>query len=91
MKIKYGKGPTKFGPGIDIFLTSEEVATAIMTYLTIRDVHISGPRTIKINDELCRVGYIYVDPSGFVICNAKDISERIHLSGRGPNSGKEEE
>ena len=29
MEIKYGKGTTEFGPGVEIALTGDEVAVAI--------------------------------------------------------------
>lgn len=67
MKINYGSGKTQYGPGVQIDLTGEEVAIAIMTYLTARRVHIDGPKTITVNGEQCRRGSIYVDPSGSVI------------------------
>ena len=67
MKIKKGKGTTEYGKGVDIKLSGEEVARAIMTYLTAKGVHISGARTITVNGELCESGRIYVDPSGFCI------------------------
>lgn len=49
-------------------------------------VHISGPRTTKVNGSLCKTGRIYVDPSGFVI-----NQEGERLSGRGKEPEKEEE
>lgn len=67
MKIKKGKGTTKYGKGVNITLSGEEVARAIMTYLTAKGVYISGSRTISVNGELCEKGEIYVDPSGFCI------------------------
>ena len=67
MKIKKGKGTTEYGKGVDITLSGEEVARAIMTYLTSKGVHIYGARTITINGELCESGRIYIDPSGFCI------------------------
>jgi hypothetical protein len=67
VKIEHGKGTTEYGPGVDILLTGEEVATAILAYLTAHSVYISGPRTLTVNGELCQAGRIYVDPSGFVI------------------------
>jgi len=79
MKISYGKGKTKYGPGVQIDLSGEEVAQAIAAYLVAHDINISGPRTIKVNDQLCEKGYIYVDPSGFVIENG------VKFSGRGEN------
>jgi hypothetical protein len=71
MKIKYGKGTTEYGPGIEIKLTGEEVATAILTFLTAKGVHISGPRTISVNGELCQNGEVYVDPLGAVYRKGK--------------------
>jgi hypothetical protein len=68
MEVIYGKGTTEYGPGVDIYLTGEDVALAISSYLVAHDIHVSGPRTITINGELCKVGKVYVDPSGFVIC-----------------------
>lgn len=67
MKIRKGKSNSKFGKGVTITLKGEEVARAIITYLTAKGVHISGPRTITVNGELCEVGEIYIDPSGFCI------------------------
>lgn len=67
MKIKKGKGKTEFGRGIDINLSGDEVARAILTYLTAKGVYISGPFTIHVNGELCEEGNVYIDPSGFVI------------------------
>ena len=67
MKIKYGKGTTEYGKGVDIKLTGEEVAIAILAYLTAHKIYISGARTIRVNGELCKNGEIYIDPSGFVI------------------------
>lgn len=67
MKIKKGKGSTEYGKGVDIKLTGNEVAIAIDAYLVARGVHVSGPRTITVNGELCQSGKIYVDPSGFCI------------------------
>jgi len=68
MEIKQGKGTTKYGPGISIDLTGEDVATA--------GVYVSGPRTITVNDDLCDEGQVYVDPSGFVIQDGKKINGR---------------
>ena len=76
MKVKYGKGKTKYGPGVAIKLTGEEVARAIHAYLTAHNVHISGAATIKVNGLLCEKGYVYVDPSGFVVAKGKEYSGR---------------
>jgi hypothetical protein len=76
MKVKHGKGKTKYGPGVEIQLSGEEVAIAIDAYLVARRVHINGPRTITVNGELCGHGQVYVDPSGFVIHKGKKIDGR---------------
>lgn len=75
--IKRGEGKTQYGSGVSIELTGDEVATAIAAYLMAHDIHISGARTITVNGELCEVGHVYVDPSGFV------VSEGMMISGRG--------
>ena len=67
MEIEFGKGETEYGPGVKINLSGNEVATAIDAYLVAQGIHVSGPRTIRVNGELCNRGYIYVDPSGSVI------------------------
>ena len=66
-KVRNGKGPTEYGPGIEITLTGVEVAIAIQAYLVSKQIHIRGPHTISVNGELCKVGRVYVDPSGFVV------------------------
>lgn len=76
MNINYGKGTTKYGPGVKIELTGAEVATAISAYLVAHNVYISGPRTISVNGELCDEGEIYVDPSGVVVADGKEYSGR---------------
>jgi len=82
MNIRYGDGPTQFGPGVSIELDGDEVAIAIDAYLVAHNVHVFGPRTITVNGELCQEGEIYVDPSGFVITEGKK------MSGQGPKEGK---
>ena len=77
MNINYGKGETKYGPGVEIELSGDEIATAIDAYLVSHNVNISGARTINVNNKLIEEGSIYVDPSGFV------ISEGEKYSGRG--------
>lgn len=84
MKVKYGRGKTEYGPGVDILLTGREVALAIHAYLTARDVHISGACTILVNEKLCDHGRVYVDPGSFVIKKGKKFS------GRGPVTDKEQ-
>lgn len=73
MEIKYGEGKTQYGPGVSIELTGNEVATAIDAWLVAHGVHVSGPRTISLNDTICRDvnANIYVDPSGFVIADGE--------------------
>ena len=80
MEIRYGDGTTKFGPGVNIDLSGEEIAIAINAYLVAHDVYIHGPRTIKVNGELIEDGYVYIDPSGYA------ISKGFKFSGRGPYS-----
>lgn len=77
MKITHGNSKTEFGPGVDIDLTGDEVATAISSWLVAHGVHVEGARTITVNGELCEHGNVYVDPSGFV------IHEGIKIDGRG--------
>jgi hypothetical protein len=78
MDVKFGEGRTKYGPGISIELTGDDVAMAIDAYIVAHGVHVRGPRTITVNGELCERGNIYVDPSGFVIADGEKFS------GRGP-------
>lgn len=84
MRIDYGSGPTEFGPGVQIELTGDEVATAISAYLVAHGVHVDGPRTITVNGDLCGSGRCYVDPSGSVITHGKRFSGR-----GGPHAGIE--
>lgn len=77
MNVKYGNGTTEYGPGVSVDLDGVEVATAIDAYLVAHGIHVAGPRTITVNGELCKVGRVYVDPSGFVIRNG------VKFSGRG--------
>lgn len=79
MNIAYGNGKTESGPGVRIVLTGEEVAQAIAAWLVVHGVHVQGPRTIRVNGDLCEAGSIYVDPSGSVI-----TPDGVNMSGRGP-------
>jgi hypothetical protein len=75
--VKHGPGRTEYGPGVSIELTGDEIATAIDAWLVARGIHVSGPRTITLNGNLCSFGRVYVDPSGFVIdADGKKISGR---------------
>jgi hypothetical protein len=80
MHVRYGDGRTKYGPGVEIGLSGDEVATAIDAYLVSHGVHVAGARTIRVNGELCEAGSVYVDPGAFVIANGQKFS------GRGPAS-----
>ena len=78
MEVKYGNGKID-GPGVDIYLTADELATAIAAFTVAHGIHIYGPRTIKVNEAVCVCASIHVDPSGGVIND-----EGIRISGRGP-------
>ena len=80
MNIKYGNGPAEYGPGVEINLTGDEVATAIMAYLAAHNIHVDGPRTVYVNCELCKEGQVYVDAAGNVYANG------VTYSGRGENN-----
>jgi hypothetical protein len=67
VEVKFGLGPTEYGPGVSIKLNGDEVATAIDAYLVSHGIYIRGPRTITVNGDLCDLGHVYVDPSGFVM------------------------
>ena len=71
MDIKFGSGPTEYGPGVEIELTGDEVALAIDTWLTAQNVHVRGARTVTVNGEMCERGRVYVDPSAFVMADGK--------------------
>lgn len=75
-EVGIGKGRTEFGTGVEVVLTGDEVATAIDAFLVAHGIYVSGPRTIRVNSELCEVGSIYVDPSGFVVSGGKRHSGR---------------
>ena len=77
MEIKYGKGKTEYGPGVEIILSDEEVATAIEAFLVSHDVNIEGPRTIRINGDKIQSGYVYIDPAGSIVYRG------VRYSGRG--------
>ena len=77
MIVKHGEGRTEYGPGVDIVLTGDEVATAIDAWLVAHGVYVDGPRTVTVNGDLCEVGNVYVDPSGSV------VKDGVRISGRG--------
>jgi hypothetical protein len=76
MNIYHPEPITKYGPGIQIELTGEEVAIAIHAWLVAHGVFIDGARTIRVNGELCQSGGVYVDPSGNVIEQGRRYSGR---------------
>ncbi len=79
MTIQYGNGTTKYGPGVSINLTGEEVAIAISAWLVAHKMIVSGARTITVNGDMCERGSIYVDPSGFVITPDGEKMEGIGI------------
>lgn len=76
MLVRYGDGKTKFGTGVSIELSGDEVATAIYAWLVANKVHLDGPRTVYINNELCTSGEVYIDPCGFVIKDGNRFNGR---------------
>ena len=76
MKVKYGKGTTKYGPGVEITLSGSEVALAVYTYLTAHDVHIDGAATMRMKGDLFKKTQVYVDPSGRVVAKGKEFLGR---------------
>ena len=81
MKVRFGKGKTEYGPGVEINLTGDEVATAIDAYLVSHNIYVFGPRTITVNGELCDKGMVYVDPSGFAMAKGKRYCGNGDLQG----------
>lgn len=71
MIVKHGEGRPEYGPGVSIELTGDEVAVAIDAYLVAHAVHVSGPRTVTVNGELCKIGSVYVDPVGTRDCRRR--------------------
>lgn len=71
MIVRFGDGPTEFGPGVTIELTGDEVATAIETWLLAHGVRVYGARTITVNGDLCEAGRVYADPGAFVMADGK--------------------
>lgn len=80
MNIKYGNGHAEYGPGVEINLTGDEVATAILAYLAAHNIYVEGPRTVTVNGALCKDGQVYVDPAGNV------YADGVTYSGRGENT-----
>lgn len=74
IEVKRGRGRAKYGPGVYINLTGDDMAIAIDAYLVAHGVHVRGARTITVNGELCDRGNVYVDPEGFVIADGQKLS-----------------
>lgn len=97
MKIGYGEGKTKYGSGVSIDLSGEDLASAIDLYIYSKGYYVEGARTITVKGELCEQANVYVDPSGFVIYNGErydgsfkpstinslDLIERTIITGEG--------
>lgn len=81
MLVRFGNGPTDYGPGVAIELTGGEVVRAIDAYLVAHGVHVRGARTITVNGELCEDGNVYVDPSGFVVADGRRWTGKGKLEG----------
>jgi hypothetical protein len=84
MQVEYGNGTTKYGTGVIIKLTGDEVAAAIRAYCVAHGIHVEGPNTVAVNHELCTSGEVYVDPAGVV------IAQGDKFSGRGPDPDNSE-
>lgn len=79
MKVTYGRGTTVYGPGVEVKLTGNEVAEAIVSWIGTKGVQIKGPRTVRsVNGELMAAVEVYVDPSGVV-----ETPDGYAFSGRG--------
>jgi hypothetical protein len=83
MKIKYGNGKTKYGPGVSIKLSGDELAEAVDLYLYAKNVYVLGPRTIRYKEKLLEDDcHVYVDPAG------KVVTRRKEWLGQGPDQKK---
>lgn len=76
MIIKRGRGTTIYGTGVEVHLTGSEVATAIDAYLVAHGIYVDGPRTVRVNGELCKFGEVYVDPEGSIIYDGVKYNEK---------------
>lgn len=63
--------PSRWGKSVSVEMTGSEVALAIMAYLVAHDIHISGPKTITVNGSLIENGRVFIDPSGFLVCDGE--------------------
>ena len=78
LEVRYGEGTSEFGPGVAIEFPGDDVAVAIIEWLASQGVTITGPRTVRVNGDRCRIGRVYVDPSGGVVADGQQFP------GRGP-------
>ena len=89
MIVQLGNGRTQYGPGVRIDLSGSEVGAAIDAWLVAHGVHVCGPRTITVNGELCKLGNMYVDPSGYVIAAGKKFDGRGNCRTRAVRIGED--
>lgn len=80
MEVRFGAGKTKHGPGVDIELSGAEVAAGTGAFLVAHGIHVSGPRTVTVSGEPCKIGKVYVDPCG------QAIADGICWPGGGPTT-----
>lgn len=73
MEIKHGNLVLKEGRGVEISLSGDELATAIDAYLVAHGICVRGPRTVRVNGEMCESARVFVDPSGFVNDNTNSV------------------
>jgi len=69
IEISFGEGTTKYGTGVQIDISAQDVWLAILAYLTAHDVHITGAMTLTVNGQRIEHCGIYIDPSGRVVAN----------------------
>lgn len=77
MHVQFGQGSTEYGPGVDIVLDENEVASAILAYLVAHEIYVRGPLTVITQQGQPKPGTqvlpirVYVDPSGCVVAGGK--------------------
>ncbi len=64
MNVNYKRRGSRLS--LTVTLTGTEVAQAILDYCAAHGLNITGPRTVRVNGELCTQGNITVDPLGKV-------------------------
>lgn len=63
--------------GVTILLTGNEVALAIDQYIRSKGIIVNGPRTVKVNRQLCKEGMVYIDPEGAVEISRASHQEQL--------------